>query len=113
VAAREIKIIVDNHTGCEFSVDGEWLMGSGSFVTAVDRFHSSAVLHFRAPMSEPLGGAVRFWERLSVGERRRRKLFAAAKAKGNEAVESGRGVRGSKNAVDMDPATGGTYVQYL
>ena len=61
---REIKVIVDNLTGSEFQLLGEWFLGSSGFKSnncRVEQFETTAVLHFAAP-SGSLGGVVRFWE---------------------------------------------------
>ncbi|CAD7966560.1 unnamed protein product [Amoebophrya sp. A120] len=105
---REIKIIVDNHTGCEFSLDGEWFMGKGRFATTVDRFYSSAVLHFLVEDDEALGGAVRFWERLSAGNDERRMLkknpmMSAALGRTTSTAPSTSSQNKKNTHVEMDP----------
>ncbi|CAD7931499.1 unnamed protein product [Amoebophrya sp. A25] len=99
---REIKIVVDNVTGCEFALDGAWFMPQTDFAphSQVDSFHSSAVLHFQAPLSQALGGAVRFWERLPVAQRRHRrrqeKVDTSAEQDGRLDPADGSGARPRK-----------------
>jgi len=45
---REIKIVIDNLSGCEFQLDGEWFMGRGGWVRNAksEIFTNTAILHF-------------------------------------------------------------------